>query len=96
MSKLITPKVSPKNKRLDWINHLVGTHNLICGCLTPLEHTIEEIFNQEPNLNYTCPKCRGTGPEPTTGDDDVLGDGDLDKLFAEEFGEGDTANSTTR
>lgn len=91
MSRYVPQSTSLKNLRRDWINNLVQTHNLICECLTPLEHTIEEIFQQEPDIKklYT-QKCPGS---TTTGTEDVaeLGDGDLDRLFAEDFGEKEDA-----
>lgn len=87
MSKIITPKVSPKNRRIDWINLLAGTHNLICGCDEPLQHTIEEILHQEPTIKVPCPRCHGSGPVDTTTGDDVLGDVDLGAFFADDFGE---------
>ena len=96
MSKLITPRISPKNKKIDWINHLVSTHNLICGCEQPLTHTIEEILDQEPNLPFACPSCRGTGTAAaTTKEDDAFGDGDLEALFAGDFGDAKKDASTS-
>jgi len=96
MSKLITPRISPKNKKIDWINHLVSTHNLICGCEQPLTHTIEEILDQEPNLPFACPSCRGTGTAvATTKEDDGFGDGDLEALFAGDFGDAEKEASTS-
>nr|UHS18446.1 MAG: hypothetical protein [Betatorquevirus sp.] len=94
MSKLLTPKISPKNKKLDWINHIASTHNLICGCPEPLQHTVEEIINQEPTIKIPCKKCLGSGPEDTTPGEDGFGVGDLEALFAGDFGdEKDTENT---
>lgn len=96
MSKLLTPRISPKNKKIDWINLIAATHNIICGCQEPLLHTVEEILEQEPNLPFSCPKCRTGGTAAaTTKDDDGFGDGDLEALFAGEFGDEDEKGSTS-
>ncbi len=95
MSRYVPPQLSKKNKDLDWINCLVQVHNLRCGCDTPLEHTVEEIYHQEPDLQANIP-CRHTGDHATTqdGDADAFGEGDLNALFAEDFGEKeDTADT---
>lgn len=85
MSKLLPIKVPPKCRRIDWLNTVVHVHDLTCGCEKALEHTVQEIFLQEPSIKE---KCLTTGENPSTGgEEDVLGDGDLDRLFAEEFGE---------
>ncbi len=90
MSKLLPIKTSARNRRLDWINGIVHLHNLVCGCDKPLEHTLEEIYTQEPQLhpyNKICPTT--TKDHATTGLEE-LGDGDLERLFDEDFGEENT------
>lgn len=95
MSKLLPIKTSARNRRLDWINGIVHIHNLVCGCLKPLEHTLEEIYTQEPLLHPFNKPCPGTGKDPSTTEDAELGDGDLDRLFEEDFGEENTTNAAS-
>lgn len=82
------------------MNSLVHTHDIFCDCPHPLEHTAFMIFEQEPELKFTPPeqdtikKCLTT----TTGmdivaddhDNDGFGEGDLEDLFKEDFGEENT------
>lgn len=87
-SRYVRPTLSAKNRNLDWINCIVQVHNLQCQCDTPLEHTVEEILIQEPNLQFNKPeKCLGTTKDLSTADVDAFGDGDLEKLFEQDFGE---------
>lgn len=94
MSRLQPVKTSKRNQRLDWINGIVQIHNLICGCEEPLKHTIEEIWAQEPSLHPYHQSCPGTGNGDHTGDVAELENGDLDRLFADDFGEEDAGTST--
>lgn len=87
MSKLLQPKISPKNRKIDWINHICSAHGLVCGCDEPLKHTVEEIFEQEPEIKEILLKCPGRGEDHTTAADDLLGDGVLDALFTDDFGD---------
>ncbi len=96
MSRRCPVKLSTKNKNYDWINCIVAIHNLQCGCEKPLEHTVEEIFKQEPNLeiNTEWHTTTTTDRGDNKGvEEDVLGEGDLSALFAEEFTEEDTTPS---
>lgn len=96
---LITPKSSNANKKRDWINCIVQLHDLQCGCCEPLEHTIDEIIHQEPTIEkYIYKKCLTGTEKPTTDPDaDVIGDVDLEALFAQDddSGEKDTAATTS-
>lgn len=64
-------------------------HDMICHCDKSLQHIILGILEQEPQLPFTegeketIKKCLSTGDH---GDDagDTLGDGDLDRLFADD------------
>lgn len=94
MPKLLPVKLSDKNKKYDWLNLIVGIHNLQCGCDDPLTHTVEEIFCQEPSIKDHFLKCPGNGDPKDTGADDVLGEGDLEALFDQDFGEEDTTEDT--
>lgn len=95
MSRLVPVKTSAKNRRLDWINGIVHIHNLICGCEKPLEHTLEEIYTQEPLLHPFNKPCPGTGKDPHTTEEDVLGDADLERLFEGDFGEENTTDGAS-
>lgn len=91
MSDYVPLKISLKNKRRDWINTIVQIHNLQCGCEKPLDHTIKEILQQEPSL-----KCLTTGEDQITTDADGFGEGDLDRLFEEDFTEDATTEKDSR
>lgn len=94
MPKLLPITTSSKNRKYDWLNTLVHIHNLQCGCDDPLGHTVEEIFEQEPGIKEKYTKCPGPGDPSPTGEEDVLGAGDLDALFAADFGEENTTGDT--
>lgn len=78
---------------------MVHAHDMICDCYSPLEHTVTQIFQKEPELKFTAPekdlirKCL-TGEHgdvtATDHDGDVLEEGLLDAIFKEDFGDGDT------
>lgn len=90
MSKLLTPRDSPKNRKLDWINHIASAHNLVCGCNEPLKHTVEEIFHQEPELQKTCITTDHTDDHTAVGG---FGDAELAALFDEGLGEPEDAGT---
>ncbi len=92
--------ISHKHKQLQWINLMVAAHDQYCQCDDSLKHIIIGIVEREPSLKFNkedsqkLQKCLTTGDHGEHGDEDgdVLGDGDLDRLFAEDvFGE--TANT---
>ncbi len=92
MSRHIPPKCNKKEQQLQMINGAVHMHDMGCGCDSPLEHLTLSIFNQEKNLRFTdeekkfLRKCLGS-TEETTIAEDHFGEGDLEDLFAEDFGE---------
>lgn len=97
MSRQIPPKYNKKQQQLQWINGLVHYHDSLCGCDGPLEHTILAITKQEKNLRFTdeekkqLKKCIFT---EDTQEEDVIGEDDLDALFAIDTGdEKDTTNA---
>lgn len=76
------------------LNTIVGNHDLICGCDSPLKHVACLIFQKAQPTNFTeeekttIKKCLGEEDGVADGTDDLaLSTGDLEKLFAE-----DTAN----
>ncbi|AXQ66510.1 MAG: hypothetical protein [Anelloviridae sp.] len=97
-TRYIHPKSTIRQKKLQWINMLVHCHDIMCDCPTPLEHTTALIFEQEPELRFKPPekdlikKCltTTTDTEDAAGDPDGFGEGDLEDLFKENFGEDDT------
>lgn len=84
MSKHQQPPIYSK-RGLDnqWMNVIIGSHDLFCGCDKPTKH-LEDILFQE--------KCRhfkdiGTTTATETGEetgDLAIKDGDLEELFKEE------------
>lgn len=89
-------KCSPRQTTLKWMNMLCAVHDTFCECPNPVEHTTILLHQQEPHQNFTpiekdiIKKCLGgeaTATENTDQDGDVLGEGDLDALFATDFGD---------
>lgn len=92
-----TPGYNKNELRLQLVNGFVHMHDLICKCSRPLEHCLISIIEQEEHLRFNkqekekIQKCLGTTEDPTAGAaDDFIDAGDLDTLFAEDFGEEDT------
>lgn len=77
------------------VNSIVGSHDLVCGCKNPLYHTTficlqklaPELKKQEKNQ---LKKCLGDDTTDDAGAEGDLNFGDLDQLFAEDFGDEDT------
>lgn len=97
MSTRLKPaKCTLRQTNLKWMNQIVHIHDTFCDCSTPIEHTTILLFQQEPKQQFTAiekdiiKKCLGGehGDVATTENaGDVLGEGDLDTLFAEDFGD---------
>lgn len=70
-----------------WMNNVFQSHDLICGCLDPVNH-LNFLHNQQ-----KCPRTKDTGTttEETTGDavDLPIDTGDLEKLFEEDGDDAD-------
>ncbi len=70
---------------------MVNTHDLLCQCDEPLKHIILTIRDQEPNIKFNKEESEKLQKWLTTGDDqdgdaiDGLGEGDLERLFEEDF-----------
>lgn len=96
MSKFYKPvTTSLKHRNLQWINGTVHLHDMHCHCNEPLKHLIFGILEQEPHLQFNkeesqqLQKCLTTG-DHTEDAGDVIGEGELDRLFEEDvFGEED-------
>lgn len=86
-----------RQKKLKWMNGICHYHDIFCKCPNPLECTIRLIIDQEPELRFNniekdkLRKCITTEEKDTeNGDPDDIGEGDLDALFKEDFGDEDT------
>ncbi len=101
MNRPIKPVNNGKQAQINWVNSIVHIHDLQCACDDPLEHTISTIFKQEKNLRFNeqekafMQKCLTT-TEETTGDkdEDGFGDGDLERIFAQDIGEEEETTAT--
>lgn len=75
---------------------LAHIHDNICDCNQPIVHTAALIFEEEPDLKFSPPeldiikKCltgETTAIAATDHEPDVIGEGDLEDLFKEDFGD---------
>lgn len=71
-----------RSTKLQWLNHLASTHDLLCKCDHPLKHTVNTIFEIEPELKKECLTTQEDGGDVDTIDG--LGDGELEALFAQD------------
>lgn len=100
MSRQCPTKYNNKQLQLQHVNTLVSIHDLNCGCNSPLECTILTIYNQEKDLKFTEEEKKKlqtwftTTEKDTTPEEEGFGDGDLERLFEEDFGDG--ADTATR
>lgn len=78
------------------MNLITHCHDIFCDCYNPLVHTAALIFEQEADLKFSTPeldiikKCISgdhTDVAATDHEPDGIGEGDLDILFQEDFGE---------
>lgn len=79
------------------MNGICHYHDIFCKCPSPLECTIRLITEQEPDLHFNnvekdlLSKCITTAAkDDAAGDQDDFGEGDLENLFKEDFGEENT------
>ncbi|AAL11041.1 ORF2 [Torque teno mini virus 8] len=96
-TRYIPTKDSHRQKNLKWLNFVTHAHDIFCDCDSPLQHTVANILIQEPNIKFNTQekdllkKCLGeTTTTEGAGDPEGFGDGDLERLFTEDFGEEDT------
>lgn len=79
----------PKNeftrkRQLEWTNAICTLHDLLCTCPHPLQHTVDHLYNFEPDLKPPTP-CLTTIKDGDEKDViDGLGEGELEALFAED------------
>ena len=70
---------------LQWMNTTVNCHDLMCGCMKPVEH-LQYLISTTSGLKCLPSTATATdGGDPGTDAVDVLEPGDLDTLFADDF-----------
>lgn len=90
MSTLLTPSIY-SNKALEnnWVNCIWNTHEMFCSCNDPWKHLADILYRQGTKL---CLPSTGTdaatSTDPDVTEDVGLEPGDLDRLFEEDFDEG--------
>lgn len=85
MSSFLTPCLySGKSLENQWVNCIFNSHDLICGCNDTIKHLASILQTKQLCLPSTSTAEDGTQTGPTE-EDDVLQEGDLDKLFEEDF-----------
>lgn len=91
MSKFITPPLySERALELQWKNTIFNSHDLFCGCNDTTRHLISILATE--NKQLCLPSTSTEDATTQTGGDeieDILDEGDLDALFAEDFGDAD-------
>lgn len=85
------PFLNSKGLEKQYLNSIVGNHDLWCSCDDPIKHTVDTIFTHAKPENFNQEtknkilKCLGEDPtttDPGPAADDGFGPGDLDLLFA--------------
>ncbi len=87
MSKFLKPSLySGRAQELQWLNTVIGSHDLMCGCQNPLKHL--HFLLQKDNKQLCLPSTEDRSDLTEHGGEDAVDnllEGDLDKLFEEEF-----------
>lgn len=88
------PFYKPRALELQWMNNTVQGHDMICSCDNPWEH-LATILTKTSNQKCLGPPGCDTdtadhGTQTDTEEKDILEQGDLDKLFEEDFTEEDS------
>lgn len=84
MSKLQKPTIySKRGLDTQWMNVIVGSHDLFCGCDKPIKH-LEDILFQEKCRHFKDTATTTTTDPGAETDDFAIKDGDLEELFKEE------------
>lgn len=101
------PQASPRKQELLWMNILWSTHDQFCECQDPVLHLMilinRDSSARKPTSDIKNIKCLLTGETTTKEDtkpedfDDLdIEDGELEKLFAEDGGEGTSTENDSR
>lgn len=89
MSNYLTPCLyTGKAIENQWVNGIYSSHDLFCGCNSPIKHLAAILQTKQLCLPSptTAEGTTQTGQEDAV---DTLEPGDLDKLFEESFDEDD-------
>lgn len=92
------PTYNIKQLETHWVNNVFHSHDLWCHCEDTITHFMSIINKQnnapKPLEDIKNIKCLITGipttKDPTTEEEEPFGDGELEKLFAEDAGEGNS------
>lgn len=84
MSDFVDPKYTKRQLNLQMVNGYVAIHDLRCHCQKPLQHIIQQIYEQEPTLKCQDTTTAAVGNQDGEKDIDGFGPGELERLFAEE------------
>lgn len=84
------PEFGPRALQIQWINCIVTTHGMICSCEQPFKHLENLLQDQQVKCHFIGDPKGDTTAAITTGDgEDHFDEGDLDRLFEEDFTEDD-------
>lgn len=91
MSDYLTPAVYSKNGlENQWVNCIWNTHDLICGCNNAWFHLAGILKRKNIKcLPSTTTEDAGVQTDKDGEEEDLPGEGDLDKLFEDDFTEND-------
>lgn len=84
MSKFLQPCLYEKNAlENQLVNVVYGCHDLMCGCLSPIEHLNEIINKQKCHLTKDIGIQTGESDTGNQKEIDTFDAGDLEELFKE-------------
>lgn len=93
------PTFSPRQQELKWLNLIWESHDQMCSCQDPPLHLMILINKDsnapKPESDIKNLKCLLTGTDTTIkenieNEDPIFDEGELERLFAEDGGKGDT------
>lgn len=88
MSKFLTPCVySGKSLENQWVNSIYNSHDLICGCNDTIKHLASILQTKQLCLPSTSTVEDGTQTDTGPVEEDGFDEGDLERLFEEDFDE---------
>lgn len=87
MSTFLTPPLFSKNGlENQWVNSIWNIHELMCGCNNIWKHLAAILSRQGNQLCLPSTSTEDAGTQTAGGEEpDILEEGDLDKLFEEDF-----------
>lgn len=89
MSKHLKPAVySNRAIELQWLNNVCSSHDLMCGCAKPLTH-LHHLLQQEQKQLCLPSTSEDAGQDGDHDTGDNLSEGDLERLFEQDFEEDD-------